>query len=124
MTLHVALPVQDLEASRVFYEQLGFRFLRQFEKPEQRLRFVQLRYADQYLLELVHHPSNRPFGGSVRPETWHIGIEVADLDGLMDRLEAKNISVIKDITPGVTVRRFAFVADPNGYPVELVESSK
>ena len=64
--------------------------------------------------------SSRPpvFVATILPELFHIGFAVADIQLVLNRLP--DIQLIKPITPGVSVKEFAFIRDPSGLPVELV----
>lgn len=115
---HTAIPVKDLEASKVFYEKLGLVEFRSWEKPEQELSAVVMRHpAAGTVIELVYHPDNVKITLPSIPAVLHIGFEVPDIESVF---ATGNLDIITPITPGVSVKEFAFIRDPNGFPVELV----
>ena len=115
---HTAILTANLATSQSFYEALGLVVLRRWEKPAQRLSVVALRHPDGFILELIHHPDHQYLSLPLLPELFHIGFAVADIQLVLNRLP--DIQLIKPITPGVSVKEFAFIRDPSGLPVELV----
>jgi lactoylglutathione lyase len=72
----------------------------------------------ELVYDLEDHP---PYELGNRYE--HIAVEVdGDLTAVVERLRARGVKVIKEPkkSPGGT-RSIAFVEDPNGIPVELLE---
>jgi len=115
MRIHFAIPVKDLEISKKFYESLGLNFVRTWEKPEQELEAVVLENDTGTRVELVYHPSNGDVLFPQIVEVLHMGLSVSSIEPLLQGKE-----VIKAITKGVSIKEFAFIRDPNGFPVELV----
>lgn len=115
MRVHLAIPVKDLAVSQKFYESLGLAYVNTWEKSDQELKAVVMENDTGTRLELVFHPAN---GDAVFPqiaEVLHIGLSVPAIGPLLEEKE-----VIKPITKGISVKEFAFIRDPNGFPVELV----
>ena len=121
--LHTSIFVSDMDASIDFYtKKLGLQLL---DGPlhypgNADMAFVGASW-DSYV-ELVYdledHP---PYEIGNRYE--HLAVEVdGDLPAFVDRLRAEGVRVLKDPkkSPGGT-RWIAFVEDPNGIPVELLE---
>jgi lactoylglutathione lyase len=119
--VHTCVRVRDPEASVRFYGLLGF-------EPRGRLNF-----ETAYNLYL-----GLPTGGDVleltvnegREEPYalgegfnHVALTVDDLDGVLERLAAEGIEPEKPpYHPGgrADLPRIAFVADPDGYRIELI----
>lgn len=119
---HIAIPVRDLEQSVAFYALLGFTNVAHWERPEKQLRAVVLEEREQKLrLELVLHPDNASLTFANVPEAQHVGIVVHDLTGVLTTLKKAGIVPIIPLSQGITVKHYAFVRDPNGFPVELLE---
>lgn len=115
---HTAIPVKNLEASKAFYTKLGLVEFRTWEKPDQRLSAIVMRHPTAgTVIELVYHPDNKNIVLPSIPAVLHVGFEVSDIESV---LAAGNYDIIKPITQGVSVKEFAFIRDPNGFPVELV----
>jgi lactoylglutathione lyase len=124
--LHTMLRVGNLEQSITFYtEILGMRLLRRKDYPGGRFTLAFLGYGDESdttVLELTHNwdTSSYELGSGYG----HIAIGVDDIHAVCDQMRAKGGQVVREPGPmknGTTV--IAFVADPDGYKVELIELS-
>ncbi|MBV8491662.1 MAG: VOC family protein [Candidatus Eremiobacteraeota bacterium] len=75
----------------------------------------------ELVYDLEEHP---PYEIGNRYEHLAIEIETHDLQGYIDDLRAKGVKIVKDVkkSPGGS-RAIAFVEDPNGIPVEVLEPS-
>jgi lactoylglutathione lyase len=124
--LHTMLRVGDLERSIAFYtEVLGMRLLRRKDYPGGRFTLAFVGYgdeADTAVLELTHNwdiPSYEIGSGY-----GHIAIGVDNIVAVCDQMRAKGGRIVREPGPmknGTTV--IAFVEDPDGYKVELIEQS-
>lgn len=121
--LHTSIFVNDMQQSIDFYTQkLGLKLLDgPYHYPGNAdMAFVGENW-DSYIelvYDLEEHP---PYEIGNRYE--HLAIEVdGELEPYMAALKAKGVKVLKDIkrSPSGT-RAIAFVEDPNGIPVELLE---
>ena len=124
--LHTMYRITDPEASRRFYEALGFEFRR--ELPI--VRDGQLEATNYFFgvpgqdeeLELTLNHDGRAY--ELGTGYGHVAIGVDDLDGTLARLAEQGIEPER---PPYTVRergsRLCFVRDPDGYRVELIERS-
>ncbi len=123
--LHTMLRVGDIERSVKFYtEVMGMKLLRRTDRPEQKysLAFVGFGPEDSNaVLELTYnygvasYDQGTAFG--------HIAIEVPDAYKACETVRAKGGSVTREAGPvkgGSTV--IAFVQDPDGYKIELIQS--
>ncbi|MFC5299976.1 lactoylglutathione lyase [Azospira restricta] len=122
--LHTMLRVGELERSLAFYtEVLGMRLLRRQDYPDGRFTLAFVGYgdeADTAVLELTHNwdtaayePGNA-FG--------HIAIAVPDAYAACEAIRARGGKVVREAGPmkhGTTV--IAFVEDPDGYKIELIQ---
>jgi len=121
--LHTSIFVNDMKESIDFYtEKLGLRLLDgPFHYPGNAdMAFVGNDWNAyiELVYDLEEHP---PYEVGNRYE--HLAIEVdGDLVEYMNGLKARGVKVIKDVkkSPGGT-RAIAFIEDPNGIPVELLE---
>lgn len=129
MTLdHAGLSVADLDAGAAFYG-AAFGFTPEFEFTLGEIRGAMLRLPDGGRLELFEHPGS---AGGLRAESplaalatrgyGHVALGAPDIDALFERAIAagarERVSPRPSPEPGV---RFAFLADPEGNLVELVE---
>ncbi len=123
--LHTMLRVGNLERSLHFYtEVLGMRLLRKQDYPDGKFTLAFVGYQDESegaVLELTHNwDQNRYELGTAYG---HIAIEVDDAYRACDEIRALGGKVIRETGPmkhGSTV--IAFVEDPDGYKVELIQA--
>ena len=126
--LHTMLRVGDLQRSVKFYtEVLGMKLLRRTDRPEQKysLAFVGYDTEDRTaVLELTYNYGVERYelGGAFG----HIAIGVPDVAAtcaaVRERAAALGGAVTREPGPvqgGSTV--IAFLADPDGYKIELIE---
>ncbi len=124
--LHTMLRVGDLERSITFYtEVLGMRLLRRKDYPGGRFTLAFVGYgeeSDTTVLELTHNWDTSTY--EIGSGYGHIAIGVADIHDVCDQIRSKGGRVAREPGPmknGTTV--IAFVEDPDGYRVELIEQS-
>ena len=124
--LHTMLRVGDLERSLTFYtEVLGMRLLRRKDYPDGRFTLAFVGYGDESdtaVLELTHNWDTSSY--EIGSGYGHIAIGVDDIVAVCDQMRAKGGRVVREPGPmknGTTV--IAFVEDPDGYKVELIEQS-
>ena len=124
--LHTMLRVGDLQRSIAFYTQvLGMQLLRQKEYPRGRFTLAFLGYgpeSEQTVLELTHNwdTSSYQHGDGYG----HIALGVDDIHTTCAGITDQGGRVVREPGPmkhGSTV--IAFVEDPDGYKVELIELS-
>ena len=118
---HLAIPVKDLKESEEFYQKLGFKVFNSWEKKHQNLKALLLEDKDGYRIELIYHSTNKDLKFPEIIEVQHLGIQVKDLETKIEELQKQGIEIVVPITKGITVKQFAFIKDPNGFSVELVE---
>lgn len=122
--LHTMLRVGDLERSIKFYTELmGMTLLRQADNEEYKYTLAFVGYGDEKdhtVLELTYNWGKSEY--DMGDAYGHIAIGVEDIYGLCEELEAKGADVYRKPGPvkgGKTV--IAFVRDPDGYAIELIE---
>jgi lactoylglutathione lyase len=118
------LRVGNLEASLKFYcEVLGMKLLRRKDYPGGEFTLAFVGYgdeADHSVIELTHNwgVSQYDLGNAYG----HIAIGVDDIYATCEQIKAQGGKVSREPGPmkhGSTV--IAFVEDPNGYKVELIQ---
>jgi lactoylglutathione lyase len=122
--LHTMLRVGDLERSLAFYtEVLGMRLLRRKDYPGGRFTLAFVGYGeeqDHTVLELTHNWDTEAY--DIGSGYGHIAIGVSDIKGTCQAITEKGGRVVRPPGPmkhGSTV--IAFVEDPDGYKVELIQ---
>ncbi len=123
--LHTMLRVTRLDASLAFYtEVLGMKLLRRHDFPEGRFTLAFVGYGDEdsnTVLELTHNWDTDSY--ELGSAYGHIALGVPDVYAACNEIKARGGRVVREAGPmkGGT-RVIAFVEDPDGYKVELVES--
>ena len=124
--LHTMLRVGDLERSLSFYtEVLGMRLLRRKDYPAGRYTLAFVGYGDESdtaVLELTHNWDTASY--EIGSGYGHIAIGVDDIQAVCAQIRAKGGRITREPgakKDGSTV--IAFVEDPDGYKVELIELS-
>jgi lactoylglutathione lyase len=121
--LHTMLRVHDLDESLAFYcGQLGMELRRRSEYPggQFTLAFVGYPGDGSHEIELTWNWDGRAY--EMGTAFGHIALGVEDIHAVCDRLRAAGIVITREPGPmkhGSTV--IAFIRDPSGYPIELIE---
>ena len=122
--LHTMIRVGDLPRSIDFYTGvLGMKLLRETDRPEQQYRLAFVGYADDsegseieltYNYGVDRYELGNAFG--------HIAVAVPDAAAACESVRRKGGKVTREAGPvkgGSTV--IAFVEDPDGYKIELIQ---
>jgi lactoylglutathione lyase len=123
--LHTMLRVGDMDRSVKFYtEVMGMKLLRTTDRPDQKysLAFVGYDTEDkQAVIELTYnHGTDKYDLGSA---FGHTAFAVDDVYKTCEQVKAKGGIVSREAGPvkgGTTI--IAFVQDPDGYKIELIQS--
>ena len=121
--LHTSIFVNDMAESIAFYtEKIGMKLL---DGPNHYPGNADMAFVGhdwnayiELVFDLEEHP---PYQLGNRYE--HLALEVdGELGPYLDGLRAKGVKILQDLkrSPGGT-RAIAFIEDPNGIPVELLE---
>jgi lactoylglutathione lyase len=124
--LHTMIRSGDLDRSIAFYtEILGMTLLRRKDYPDGKFTLAFVGYGDEAhhsVIELTYnwgvdrYDLGTGFG--------HLAIEVDDVYAACAEIESKGGKILRPAGPmnaGTTI--IAFVADPDGYPIELIGKS-
>ncbi len=120
---HIAIICSDYEVSKKFYtEILGLTIICETYRKERLSYKLDLALKGDYIIELFSFPNppNRP----TRPEAAglrHLAFEVDNLDEVIVYLEKQNIKVEPERIDEINGKRFTFIADPDGLPIEFCE---
>ncbi len=122
--LHTMIRVRNLDESVKFYtELLGMKELRRNDVPDGKYTLAFVGYGDEAshtVLELTYnygvdsYDQGTAFG--------HLALGVPDIYGAVAKLRAAGVKITREPGPvkfGKTV--IAFIEDPNGYKIELIE---
>ena len=122
--LHTMIRVNNLDESLKFYcDHLGMKLLRKQDYPGGEFTLAFIGYGDERnntVIELTHnwgtssYDQGNAFG--------HLALGVDDIYKVCSDLKAKGVKVVREAGPmkhGSAV--IAFIEDPNGYKVELID---
>ena len=123
--LHTMIRVKDLDKSIEFYTGLlGMKLLSRNDYPGGKFTLAFVGYGDassNAVIELTHN-WNQEEAYDLGNGFGHVAIGVPDIYGTCEKLEAAGASIPRSPGPmmhGTTV--IAFVDDPDGYKIELIE---
>jgi lactoylglutathione lyase len=125
--LHTMLRVGDLPRAIDFYTRvLGMQVIRTTDRPEQKYKLAFVGYGDEAhgaVLELTYNYGVSAY--EIGTAFGHVAIEVEDVAKSCAAVRAAGGTVTREAGPvkgGTTV--IAFVQDPDGYKIELIERKK
>jgi catechol 2,3-dioxygenase-like lactoylglutathione lyase family enzyme len=136
---HIGICVSDWKRSlRFYHDVLGFRYLHELEvkgePSDTLLRLTDVALRAVYLeregvrIELLHYESPGHVGaGEPRPMNQlgltHLSLRVDDLDGMLAEVAAAGVHVLRETRIEIPAARTkaAFISDPDGTLIELVE---
>lgn len=123
--LHTMLRVGNLDRAIAFYtEVLGMRLLRRNDYPDGKFTLAFVGYQDEAegaVLELTHNWGVESY--ELGTAYGHVALEVPDAYAACAAIKARGGKVVREAGPmkhGTTV--IAFVEDPDGYKVELIQA--
>lgn len=124
--LHTMIRVRDLDASLRFYTNLlGMKLLRKRDYPSGRFTLAFVGYGDESsntVIELTHNWGQaEPY--NLGSAFGHLAVGVPDVYETCERLAAAGVKIPRPAGPmahGGSV--IAFIEDPDGYRIELVQS--
>ena len=125
--LHTMLRVANLDQSLHFYTQvLGMQLLRRQDYEDGRFTLAFVGYGPEEsntVLELTHNGDTNAY--DLGNAYGHIALGVPDAYAACDKIKALGGKVVREAGPmkhGTTV--IAFVEDPDGYKIELIEQKQ
>ncbi|EDM25498.1 Glyoxalase I [Lentisphaera araneosa HTCC2155] len=122
--LHTMIRVGNLEKSIKFYtENFGMKLIRQKDYPGGKFTLAFIGYgdeADNTVIELTHNWETDSY--DIGNGFGHFALGVEDIYSVCDKLREDGVIITREPGPmkhGTTV--IAFVKDPDGYSIELIE---
>jgi lactoylglutathione lyase len=124
--LHTMLRVGDLQRAIAFYTKvLGMQLLRTTDRPEQKYSLAFVGYGsnpEHAEIELTYNYGVESY--EMGTAYGHIALGVPDVAAACERIRAAGGNITREPGPvkgGNTV--IAFVTDPDGYKIELIQRS-
>lgn len=133
---HTALRVRDLEQALAFYARLGIHEAFRLHDDDGSLLLVYVHVGGDRFLELF--PGDAPRAGASRGEArgeaqgapqretsegsfMHLCLLCDDLLPLVERLRAEGVAIEREVTTGLDGNLQAWVRDPDGNAIELMQ---
>jgi lactoylglutathione lyase len=120
--LHTSITVKDMESTIDFYtKNLGLKLLRRREIPENNAEIAFLGYVGgSHEIELTYWRNKKDYVEGDQLD--HFAFEVEDIESKLGEMRKVGVEVAKDVyTLKDGKRRIAFIKDPNGIWIELIE---
>ncbi len=123
--LHTMIRVGDLDKSIAFYcDQLGMKLLRRTDFPGGRFTLAFVGYGDESTDSVVELTQNWDTDSyDIGDGFGHLAMSTDDIQATCDRLRESGVKITREpgaMKHGTTV--IAFVEDPDGYKIELIQS--
>lgn len=125
--LHTMLRVVNLEASIAFYtDVLGMKLLRRTDYPDGKFTLAFVGYdaeSSSAVIEFTHNWGVTSY--EIGNAYGHIAIEVDDAYDACEAIRQRGGKVLREAGPmqhGSTV--LAFIEDPDGYKIELIQKKR
>ena len=122
--LHTMLRVGDLQRSIDFYTRaLGMKLLRTTDRPDQKYSLAFVGYGanpEHAEIELTYNYGTTQY--EIGTAYGHVALGMPDIYAACDRIRAAGGNITREPGPvkgGDTV--IAFVTDPDGYKIELIQ---
>jgi lactoylglutathione lyase len=125
--LHTMIRVNNLDESLKFYcDAMGMKLLRKHDYPNGRFTLAFVGYGDernQTVVELTHNWDTSSY--DVGTAFGHLAVGVDDIYGTCDLLKQRGVKVVREPGPmKFGGPEIAFIEDPNGYKIELIQQGK
>ncbi|MFQ5850465.1 MAG: lactoylglutathione lyase [Candidatus Binatia bacterium] len=125
--LHTMIRVNDLDESTKFYcDLLGMKLLRKKDYPSGRFTLAFLGFgpeSEQSVIELTYNWDTHQY--DLGNAFGHIAVGVEDIYQTCQALRSKGAKIVRE--PGPMKHggsEIAFIEDPNGYKIELINISR
>ena len=118
------LRVNDLKESIDYYQNIfGMKILRKKDYPEGKFSLAFMGYGDEMsntVIELTHNWDKNKYDHG--QAFGHIAIEVDDIYKTCEDIKNKGGNVVREAGPMMGSKLLlAFIEDPNGYKIELIQ---
>ena len=120
---HIAIICSNYAVSRQFYtEVIGLEILNETYRAERDSYKLDLALNGNYVIELFSFPNppkrlSRPEATGLR----HLAFEVDKLEEVVFKMNSLNIDIEPIRIDEFTGKKFTFIADPDGLPIEFYE---
>lgn len=125
--LHTMIRVNNLDDSLKFYcDALGMKLLRKHDYPNGRFTLAFVGFGDernQTVVELTHNWDTSSY--EIGSAFGHLAVGVDDIYATCGTLKQRGVKVVREPGPmKFGGPEIAFIEDPNGYKIELIQQGK
>ncbi len=121
---HTALACADLDASLVFYAKLGINESFRLKRDDGSTILVYLHISGDRFLELFPGgPAATERAATSAFSFRHLCLMSDDIEGDVDHLRENGVAIDRDVTIGLDANKQAWITDPDGNPIELMQIS-
>jgi lactoylglutathione lyase len=119
---HVALACADLDASLDFYAKLGITEAFRLKRDDGSTILVYLHLGGDRFLELFPGGPSAEERAAAGPATFrHLCLVSDDIAGDVARLREQGITIDRDLSIGLDANTQAWITDPDGNAIELMQ---
>ena len=121
---HTALACADLDASLAFYANLGIEEAFRLKRDDGSTILVYLHIANDRFLELFPGgPDAATRAGQANTSFRHLCLATDDIAADVERIRAAGITIDREISIGLDANKQAWITDPDGNAIELMQLS-
>jgi lactoylglutathione lyase len=118
---HIAFAAHDLEASLAFYAAIGIPEAFRLHYPDGRLMLVYLHVGGDRYIEVF--PSGPEPDAERMQSFMHICLLSDDIEADVESFRAKGIAIDREVKRGLDHNLQAWIKDPDGNAIELMQLS-
>ncbi len=123
---HTSISVNNLEESKSFYKNVfDMELYSKAEIEDLKIKIVNLKDEKGNIIELFEHYNPVPLEEDLmdfqKVGIKHLAFVVDNIEEVLEKAVSFGSKIIWPIKEGTTIKRLAFISDPNGIPIELVE---
>lgn len=121
---HPAYGCHDLDAALQFYALLGIEESFRLVKEEGGVRLIYLHVAGDRFIELFPGGPPPEQRASQQQQSYrHLCLVTDDIEGMVERLRSNGVTIDTEPKLGLDFNTQAWVKDPDGNPIELMQLS-
>lgn len=121
---HPAYGCHDLDAALQFYALLGIEESFRLVKEEGGVRLIYLHVAGDRFIELFPGgPPPEQRAAQQQQSYRHLCLVTDDIEGMVERLRSNGVTIDTEPKRGLDFNTQAWVKDPDGNPIELMQLS-
>ncbi|HEX3350065.1 MAG TPA: VOC family protein [Acetobacteraceae bacterium] len=121
---HVAIRAKDIDRSLAFYAKVGFPEMLRLFYDDGSLFLIYLRITDDQYLELFPQGVGDRAPGRDVTAVNHICITVEDIERTLAELARDGIALTRELKVGADGNRQAWIEDPDGNRIEIMEMAR